>query len=346
MLLIGLTFATFVLYDLTPIDPACVVAGCAPGQFLSTAQRHVIDHILGVDRPVLSQYLDWLNGVVHGDLGTAWQGSTIDPDNGVFGTSVSSEMIPALGRSLSVVVGGLMLLLLLSVPIAGVSATRPGSWFDRATAGLLLIGVCTHPLVIGLLLQALAREWSWLPSGGYCSIRRPELAADTPTPPIAGGCYGFANWAWHLLFPWLTFVIFFAALYVRVLRASLIEVLDEPYIATARAKGASELRVFTRHALRNAIRPILTMTGMEAGMAVAVLVYIEAVFGINGLGQLSVTAFSGDVGYDRPVIAAIVLFLGIGIIGLNLIVDLLYPVVDRRSSPGELRRGVFHAGPA
>jgi len=93
------------------------------------------------------------------------------------------------------------------------------------------------------------------------------------------------------------------------------------------------------------MRPILTMTGMEAGMAVSVLLYIEVVFGINGLGRLSLTAFSGDIGYDRPVIAAIVLFIGVAIIGLNLIVDLLYPLIDRRVTVGQERRGMV-VGPA
>jgi peptide/nickel transport system permease protein len=139
--------------------------------------------------------------------------------------------------------------------------------------------------------------------------------------------------------------VFFAALYVRVLRTTLLEVLDEPYIATARAKGASEPRVMLRHALRNAMRPILTMTAMEAGMAVSVLLYIEVVYGIGGLGRLSLTAFSGEVGYDRPMIAAIVLVIGIAIIGLNLIVDLLYPVIDPRVVVGQDRQRLV-VGPA
>ena len=132
------------------------------------------------------------------------------------------------------------------------------------------------------------------------------------------------------MLPWITFAIFFAALYVRVLRVSLLETLAEPYVSTARAKGASEARILFRHALRNALRPILTMTGMEAGTAVTILVYIEIVFGLPGLGRLSLIALNGNTGYDRPLIAAVVLFIGIAVFGLDLLVDLLYPVVDRR----------------
>jgi ABC-type dipeptide/oligopeptide/nickel transport system permease component len=311
-------------------------------------ERDMINHAIGTDRPVTTQYFDWAKGVLHGDLGLAWQELTIDPDNGLFGTSVSAEIVPSLWRSMSVVVGGLILLLVLVIPIAAVSAARPGSWFDRITAVLLLVGISTHPLVIGLLLQSVSRRWNAVPWGGYCSIHKPsvdETASTVGAGPTAAPCYGLHNWAWHLLLPWFTFAIFFAALYVRVLRTQLIEVLDEPYITTARAKGATETRVMTRHALRNAMRPILTMTGMEAGMAISVLLYIEVVFSIPGLGWLSLTAFSGDAGYDRPVIAALVLLIGMAIIGLNLIVDLLYPIVDPRVAIGQERQRLV-VGPA
>jgi peptide/nickel transport system permease protein len=341
VLLVALTFLTFWLYQLTPIDPARVVIGAGPA-VIPQQMRDQIDHALGTDRPLVTQYVDWVDGVVHGDLGIAWQGATVDPDGGAFGTSVVSEIVPATWRSLSVVAGGLALLLLFVVPIAALSAARPGSWFDRTTAALLLIGISTHPLVVGLILQSFQRRWGWLPQNGYCPMRGSGGGA---TLPDGSTCHGLASWASHLVMPWFTFAVFFAALYVRVLRATLLEVLDEPFVSTARAKGASEPRVLLRHALRNAFRPILTMTGMEAGMAVTVLLYIEVVFGIGGLGRLSLDAFSGDLGYDRPVILALVLFLGIGIIGLNLLVDLLYPVIDPRVTAGAERRRLL-VGPA
>jgi peptide/nickel transport system permease protein len=343
VLLVGVTFLTFWFYDLAPIDPARVVIGGDSGRPIPQEQRDIVNHALGVDRPLTMQYFEWVKGVLHGDLGIAWQGLTIDPDNGIFGTSVTAAMMPAMWRSLSVVIGGLVLLLAIVVPIAAISASRPGSWFDRLTAVLLLIGISTHPLVIGLLLQSFQRRWHWIPWGGYCPIHSPAAPAPTFSGPAP--CYGAANWAWHLLLPWITFAVFFAALYVRVLRTTLIEILDEPYIATARAKGASESRVMVRHALRNAMRPIMTMTAMEAGMAVSVLLYIEVVYGIGGLGRLSLQAFSGEVGYDRPMIVAIVLFIGIAIIGLNLLVDLLYPLVDPRVTVGR-DRGRLVVGPA
>src|SRR5215213_11890246 len=116
-LLVGLTFVTFVLYDLSPIDPACVVAGCDIGRPMPPEQRELIHHAIGVDKPLTTQYLNWVKGVLHGDLGLAWQGLLIDPDAGLFGTSVSQSTIPAMWQSLSVVAGGLVLLLALVVPI-------------------------------------------------------------------------------------------------------------------------------------------------------------------------------------------------------------------------------------
>jgi peptide/nickel transport system permease protein len=330
-LLLCLTFITFVLYDLMPIDPACVVVTCTQKP-IPDSERRLIHKALGVDRPVTTQYADWVDHVVHGDLGLAWHGLYVDPDTGTYGTSVNSMVVPALWHSLSIVFGGLLLLMLIAIPISLVAASRPGSWFDRLTSGFLLIGIAMHPLVIGLLLQDASARWRFIPYGAYCPIHAPPASAGAAT------CAGVVNWAWHLLLPCLTFAILFAALYVRVLRTTLIEVLQEPYIATARAKGAGEVRVHVRHALRNGLRPIMTMSAMEAGMAVTALLYIEVVFGINGLGSLSLTAFSGDAGYDLPVIAALVLVIGIGIIGFNLVVDLLYPVIDPRVGIGPRRR--------
>jgi peptide/nickel transport system permease protein len=333
-LLFVLTFMTFWLYSVMPIDPACVVVTCSEKP-MPESERRLIHHAIGVDRPFTTQYADWAEHAVRGDFGLAWHGMLIDPSTGTYGTSVNSMLVPALWRSLSIVFGGLLLLMLIAIPISLVAASRPGSWFDRLTSGFLLIGIAMHPLVVGLTLQSVSARWRFIPSGTYCPIHAPSAQPGVPS-----GCSGVANWAWHLLLPCLTFAILFAALYVRVLRTTLIEVLQQPYIATARAKGAGEVRVHVRHALRNALRPILTMGAMEAGMAVTALLYIEVVFGINGLGALSLTAFSGDAGYDLPVIAALVLVIGIGIIGLNLVVDLLYPVIDPRVGIGQSRRPV------
>jgi peptide/nickel transport system permease protein len=144
-----------------------------------------------------------------------------------------------------------------------------------------------------------------------------------------------AEWAWHLLLPWITFALFFVALYMRVVRARMLEVLEEPFIRTARAKGASEFRVIRVHALRNAIAPIVTMTAMDAGMAIGIAMYIETVFGLPGLGRTMIRALAGIQGYDLPVVLAVTLVAAAAIIVLNLVADIMLLAVD----PTLARRG-------
>ena len=154
-------------------------------------------------------------------------------------------------------------------------------------------------------------------------------------------CGGIGAWADHLVLPWITFALFFVALYMRIVRARMLEVLDEPFIRTARAKGASELRVIRSHALRNAIAPVVTMTAMDAGMAIGIAMYIETVFGLPGLGRTLIRALAGFQGYDLPVILAVTLAAAAAIIFLNLVADLvllaLDPTVARRGGRGAFR---------
>jgi peptide/nickel transport system permease protein len=337
-LLVALTFGTFLIYAAVPASPGRILMR---SQHPSTADIALADHALGVDRPLVRQYVDWVDGVVHGDFGFSWLSAEYDYHGHAKGPAVTDAIIPATWVSLSIVGGGLVLLLAFVVPLAALCASRPDSWFDRLTAALLVVGISTHPLVVGILLQSFAaNRLGLLPSSGYCTIRpAPNDNQFFFTP-----CSGVGAWAQHLVLAWICFAIFFAALYVRVLRVSLLETLDEPYVSTARAKGASESRVLFRHALRNALRPILTMTGMEVGTAVTILIYIEVVFGMPGLGRLSLVSLNGDRGYDRPLISAVVLFIGIAVFGTNLLVDLLYPFVDRRV--GQIRHAPRRAAPS
>jgi peptide/nickel transport system permease protein len=346
-LLVVLTIMTFVFYAAIPADPGRPLVR---SQHPSNEDLAGARHALGVDRPLTTQYTDWLWRAVHGDFGFSWDTGSYDLHGHISGaTPVTAEILPATRVSLAVVLGGLTVLLALVVPLAAFCAHRPGSRFDRLTTGFLLIGISTHPLVVGLLLQAFAsNELRILPAQGYCTLRATPPGQVSYTSPVPTPlCSGVGVWLDHLVLPWITFAMFFAALYVRVLRASMIETMDEPYVSTARAKGASEPRVLLRHVLPNSLRPILTMTGMEVGTAVSILIYVEVVFGLPGLGRLSLSAFNGEAGYDRPVIAAIVLFVGIAVFGVNFLVDLLYPFVDRRV--GRTRnapRGLASVGPS
>jgi ABC-type dipeptide/oligopeptide/nickel transport system permease component len=217
---------------------------------------------------------------------------------------------------------------------AGRSRTDQLPEFDRLSLGLSVAAISTHPLVVGLLLQLfVGNRWKLLPASGYCTVPRPSAAAIqdwkqfAPTG-VQEPCGGIGQWAWHLLLPWLTFALFFVALYMRIVRARMLEVLEEPWVRTARAKGASELRIIRSHALRNAIAPIVTMTAMDAGMAIGIAMYIETVFALPGLGRTLIRALAGFQGYDLPVILAVTLVAAAAIILLNFVADLVLIALD------------------
>jgi peptide/nickel transport system permease protein len=271
--------------------------------------------------------------LLHGDLGVSWP--TVVFFNGrVEGAPVGPMVWHAALVTGSLVLGGFLLLLLVAVPLGTLAATRPRSLLDRLSLGVSIAAISTHPLVVGLLLQLfVGNKWKLLPASGYCTIPKPTAAAiaawkrfgptGTPAP-----CGGAGQWAWHLLLPWITFALFFVALYMRIVRARMLEVLEEPWVRTARAKGASELRVIRSHALRNAIAPVVTMTAMDAGMAIGIAMYIETVFGLPGLGRTMIRALAGFQGYDLPVILAVTLVAAAAIILLNLVADLVLLALD------------------
>jgi peptide/nickel transport system permease protein len=182
----------------------------------------------------------------------------------------------------------------------------------------VLIGISAHPVWIGLiLLYVFGQKLNLAPQGGYC-----DLVSPTTT------CGGPVQWAWHLWLPWLTFALMFAAIYMRMVRASVIEALGEDYVRTARAKGASEPQVLRSHVLRNALLPVVTMLGMDIGIALGGAVFVERVYGLPGLGGIALQSLARR---DLPVIMGVVLFATLAVIVLNLIVDLLYTSIDPRS---------------
>jgi peptide/nickel transport system permease protein len=278
--------------------------------------------------------------LLRGDFGLSWP--TVVFFNGhVEGASVGQLVWKAALVTGSLVLGGFVLLLLVAVPLGTFAATRPRSLFDRLSLGLSVAAISTHPLVVGLLLQLfVGNKWKLLPASGYCTPSSPSKTAIraweqfAPTG-VQKPCGGVGEWAWHLLLPWITFALFFVALYMRIVRARMLEVLEEPWVRTARAKGASEFRVIRSHALRNAIAPIVTMTAMDAGMAIGIAMYIETVFGLPGLGRTMIRALAGFQGYDLPVILAVTLVAAAAIIVLNLVADIVLLAID----PTIARRG-------
>jgi peptide/nickel transport system permease protein len=182
----------------------------------------------------------------------------------------------------------------------------------------VLIGISAHPVWIGLIFAYfIGFKWGITPITGY---------ADFINPPL-GQSGGPLQWAYHLVLPWLTFAILFAALYVRMIRANVLETMNEDYVRTARAKGASEGRVLRSHILRNAMLPVVTMLGMDIGIALGGAVFTESVYSLPGLGRTAVQALFN---YDTPTVQGVIVFATTAIIILNLVVDLLYAWIDPR----------------
>jgi peptide/nickel transport system permease protein len=245
--------------------------------------------------------------VRHDDLG----------DSYVTREAVTARLFRAAPVTLSLVAGGLVVWLLLALPLGLLAALRPRSLLDRASTGLVLLGLSFHPVVLGLVLSWLfGRYLHLLPADGYCSMGN-----------ISTGCSGLSRWTSHLLLPWITFGIVNAALFTTMMRALVIEELEEDYVRTARAKGAGALRVVRGHLLKNVTAPLLTMLGLTVGTSLAGVVFVESVFDLPGLGGMLRQSATQQ---DLPMIAGSVLFLALAIVVLNLLVDLAYAALDPR----------------
>jgi peptide/nickel transport system permease protein len=207
--------------------------------------------------------------------------------------------------------------MLIAVPIGILSALRPRSLLDRTSMVAVLIGISAHPVWIGLIFAYfLGFKLGAFPISGYCDFINP-----------ATDCGGPVQWAYHMILPWMTFAILFAALYVRMIRANVLEALNEDYVRTARAKGAPESRVVRVHVLRNALLPVVTMLGMDIGLALGGAVFTETIYSLPGLGRQAIQSLNA---LDLPTVQGIVVFSTLAIIIFNLIVDLLYAWIDPR----------------
>ena len=181
----------------------------------------------------------------------------------------------------------------------------------------VLIGISAHPVWIGLILIYFVGYRAGLtPLGGYCDMVNPST-----------DCGGPLDWAHALVLPWITFAILFAALYVRMVRANVLETMNEDYVRTARAKGAPESIVMRSHILRNALLPVVTMLGMDIGLALGGAIFTETVYSLPGLGQVAIQAANN---YYLPIVQGVVVFRTLAIIIFHLVVDLLYSVIDPR----------------
>jgi peptide/nickel transport system permease protein len=253
-------------------------------------------------------YGQWVWGFVrHGDLGYSYQDRE----------AVGTRLWRAAPVTISLVLGGLVVWLLIALPVGLIAAMRPRSLVDRGATVFVLLGLSCQPLWLGLVVSwFFGRYLNVLPASGYCSMGN-----------LSTGCDGLGRWAAHLLMPWFVFGVVNAALFAMITRALLIEELHAEYVTTAVAKGVRWRRVVSRHVLRNVTIPLVTMVGLTAATALGAVVFVESAFNLPGIGgMLRQSILRRDV----PMTAGCILFLALAVMFLNLIVDALYAVADPR----------------
>lgn len=317
LLVVVISLFAFVLFFVVPPETTQIGRGIA-------AEDLSLRGAYGLERSSLPvEYLEFVWAVV-GERSLGESFVTHRPVADILGA--------ALPVTLSVVGGGALLFLLVAVPVGILSAVRQRSLFDRLAMLVVLIGVSAHPAWIGLILSYFfGSKWGITPIAGYCDFFNPSL-----------DCGGPREWASHLLLPWATFAALFAALYARMIRATVLETLDEDFVRTARAKGAPRRAVLRSHVLRNAMIPVVTMLGMDVGLAFGGTVFVEQVFGLPGIGRIAVQALARR---DLPVIMGVVLTVTVAVALLNMIVDILYAWLDPRVRVGRSRADVEPAEP-
>jgi peptide/nickel transport system permease protein len=287
----------FAILRLTPGDPAAIIAG----DDATAAQLEQIRQSMGLDQPIYTQFVVWVGRLLQGDLGVSL----------LSGTPVLQMIAGRMGPTLALAVSTIVLTVIIAIPLGVIAAWRQGKLLDRLIMSLSVLGFSIPTFVVGyLLIYFFAIQLDWLPVQGY--------------KPLSAGLLPFAQ---RLILPTLALSAIYVALIARITRSSIIEVMGEDYIRTARAKGLKEKAVLMRHALRNAAVPIVTVIGIGIASLISGVVVTESVFNLPGLGRLVVEAV---LARDYPVIQGLILLFSIVYILINLIVDLLYTVFDPR----------------
>ncbi len=287
----------FLLLRLTPGDPAAIIAGDAA----SPESIEKIRATMGLTEPLPVQFLLWARQVLAGDLGQSYY----------YKAQVTELIAHRLEPTLALSVLTIAFAVLVAVPLGVVAAWRQGGLLDRALMGFSVLGFSIPVFVLGyVLIWLLSLKLGWLPVQGYRRLSE-----------------GFGPFLYHLILPAFTLSIVYIALIARVTRASVQEVLAQDHVRTARAKGLTERRVLLVHALSNAAVPIITVIGIGVALLIGGVVVTESVFGIPGLGRLTVDAV---LARDFPTIQGVILFFSAVYVLVNLLVDISYLFFDPR----------------
>lgn len=288
-ILVGITIVTFGLTFLIPADPVRMIAG----RNATPQTVENIRHELGLDRPIPEQYARYVTRLAQGDLGRSY----------VQKTQVADLVLSRLPATLLLMAGAIFFELLIGIPAGIFAATRRGRPADRWIMMASFAGVSAPQFVVGLLLlYVFANLLGWFPMGGFGTL--PHLVLPALTLGLAGG-----GW------------------YARMMRSSMVEVLRQDYVRTARAKGLGPGKVVLVHALRNAVLPIVAMIGLDVGFFMSGAVVVESVYGWPGIGQLAWLAIQR---VDIPIIMGVTLIAAVGILIGNLVADLIAPLIDPR----------------
>jgi len=293
---------TFLLFFTRPVE---VVARQLAGRSATPQTIETVIRNLGLNDPIHTQYLRFLNQIVHGNLGFSYYSQV----------PVKTILAQDLPITASVVIGGLVLWLAVGLTVGVVSATRARSTFDRVSTVGVLAGISMPTFVLGeLLILAVfvplnQHGFHWIQTG-YSGLSK-----------------GFVPWVGHMILPWITLATVQAAVYTRLSRGSLLDTMGEDYIRTARAKGLTERRVIMRHGLRAALTPVVSQLGIDVGALLGGVIVVEQVFSLPGLGYDSVNAIATG---NLPVIIGFVIVAAAFVVVANIIVDLAYAGLDPR----------------
>jgi len=297
-----ISMTVFALFFVVPSNVARTLAG----RQATPETVALIQHRLGLDLPIWKQYVGFVSRALHGDLG-------YDYYHQVPVTTIIRQALPI---TLSLVLGAAVLWLVIGVFNGVMSAIKPRSFLDRSLTAFALFFYSMPSFLLGLLLlyffyfQLTLAGFPLFPPGGYVPLSD-----------------GVGPWVDHLILPWLTLALVSAAIYTRLTRGSMLDVLGEDYIRTARSKGISERRVIGRHGLRSALTPVVTQFGIDLGALLGGAVVTETVFSLPGLGKASLDALTQQ---NQPVIIAITLLASAAIVVANIAVDFVYAILDPR----------------
>lgn len=287
----------FAFMAILPGDPAQVALGVNATPELLAKTRHAF----GTDRPLITQYLDWMGGITHGDFGRSY----------VTGDAIGPQLIDRLGVTLWLVGAGMVVALVIALPLGTLAAVRHRKASGTAISGLSQLGVAIPVFIAAILLvQIFAVQLRWLPSGGW-------------TPPDQN----LGEWIRGLILPALSLGLVQGAVMTRYVRSAVLDTLGQDYLRTARSKGLRPYQALFRHGLRNASVPVVTVLGLQLATLLIGAVVVERVFVLPGLGSLLLDSVSSR---DLLTVQGIVLVLVVAVLLVNFVVDLLYTVLDPR----------------